>query len=423
VAILNRWARPVDGASLAVLRVATGAVLCWEVGRFFIYGWIPRYYTRPSFFFHYFGFEWIEPWPGVGMYVHFLGLGLLAIGVAFGRRQRLCALLLGFGWSYVFLLDQSNYLNHLYLVCLLCFLLAWIPAGRDAVPAWSLAILRFQIGAVYVFGGLAKLNGDWLRGQPLLRWLHSRADMALVGPVLAEPVTAYLFSYGGLLLDLLVVPFLMWRKTRTAAFILVIVFNIANAVIFSIGIFPWLMIALTTVFFAPDWPRRVWSQRLGAAPSLASTGGFSNAAKVIFVLWVAIQVALPLRHWVYPGAVSWTEEGHRFSWHMKLRSKRGRVRFHVLDTTSGETWTIDPRDELSKRQARKLSTRPDMILQFAHHLRDRFRKQGRSGVAVHANSRARLNDRARQPLIDPEVDLAAVERSLLPASWIVPLRR
>ena len=30
-----------------------------------------------------------------------------------------------------------------------------------------------------------------------------------------------------------------------------------NASLFQIGVFPWVMIFLTTIFFAPDWPRRM----------------------------------------------------------------------------------------------------------------------------------------------------------------------
>jgi hypothetical protein len=36
----------------------------------------------------------------------------------------------------------------------------------------------------------------------------------------------------------------------------VVVFHVLTSVLFPIGIFPWLMIALTPIFFDPSWPRR-----------------------------------------------------------------------------------------------------------------------------------------------------------------------
>ena len=43
-------------------------------------------------------------------------------------------------------------------------------------------MLRGQIAIPYVFGGLAKLNGDWLHGQPLVS-LPEGTDKNLVGVV------------------------------------------------------------------------------------------------------------------------------------------------------------------------------------------------------------------------------------------------
>ena len=77
---------------------------------------------------------------------------------------------------------------------------------------------------------------------------------------------------------------------------------------------------------------------------------------------------MPLRHLLYPGNVSWTEEGHRFAWHMMLREKSGRAIFTVTDPASGRVWRVRLSDHLTPRQIRKMSTRPDMLLQFAHYL-------------------------------------------------------
>ena len=138
-------------------------------------------------------------------------------------------------------------------------------------------------------------------------------------------------------------------------------------------------------------------------------------------IYVAVQILFPLRHFLYPGVVHWTEEGHMFSWHMKLRSKSARVMFLLKDPVTERTWKIDPDDYLDSRQTDKMASRPDMILQFAHWLRDNYRAQGFTDIEVYADSWARLNGREEQRMIDPSVDLGKVEWSLLPADWILPL--
>ena len=44
---------------------------------------------------------------------------------------------------------------------------------------------------------------------------------------------------------------------------------------------------------------------------------------------------MPLRHFLYPGDPSWTEEGHNLAWHMRLRSKSGTIALFASDPRSG----------------------------------------------------------------------------------------
>ncbi len=226
-------------------------------------------FIDPAVHFPFVGFEWVRPWPGFGMYVHFWVLAAAALGIMLGCFYRLSAAVFCLGFTYVFLMEKAYYLNHFYLICLISFLLVFIPAGDacslDALrrpstgsataPAWALWLLRIQLAIVYVFGGIAKLNGDWLRGEPMRMWLAAEQDFPLIGRWFDQEWMVYVFSYGGLLLDLLAVPLLLWRPTRWAALILVISFHVINANLFEIGIFPWFMIAATVLFFPPDLPR------------------------------------------------------------------------------------------------------------------------------------------------------------------------
>jgi hypothetical protein len=444
---------PVDISFLVFFRILFGGIMLWEVYRYFSYGWITRYFVEPVITFTYYGFSWVKPWPGRGMYIHFLVLGVSAACVMAGFLYRFATPVFFLAFTYFFLLDQTRYLNHFYLVCLISFLMCFLPAERafsvdawlrpkirsDVVPAWTLWLLRAQVGIPYFYGGIAKLNSDWLRGgEPMRTWLSPLTRASGGSPVFTSDWVVYGFVIGGLMLDLLVVPLLLWRRTRLFAFAAAVVFNLINAVIFDIGIFPWLMLGALLIYFPPDLMRRFarafMSPEEGfvdAQPAQApvrsennSCPSLSTSEKLVAGLlaaYLAVHLLLPLRHYLYPGNVSWTEEGHNFAWHMKLRTKVGEAVFTVTHPASGQTWTIKPEDYLKSHQLMKMITKPDLIVQFAHFLAEEKGREGYEDVEVRARVMASLNGRQRQLLIDPNVDLAKEEVSLLPEPWIVPL--
>jgi len=138
-------------------------------------------------------------------------------------------------------------------------------------------------------------------------------------------------------------------------------------------------------------------------------------------LWIGIQILVPLRYLLYPGNVSWTEEGHRFAWMMKLRDKDAVARFTVRDPATGRQWRVTPERYLLRHQVGEMESRPDMILQFAHHLARVWAEERKiAGVEVRARVCASLNGRKAELLIDPERDLARIPRSLRHADWILP---
>ncbi|HSE32867.1 MAG TPA: HTTM domain-containing protein [Pyrinomonadaceae bacterium] len=443
---------PVDISFLVFFRILFGGIMLWEVYRYFTYGWIARYFVEPSVNFTYYGFSWVKPWPGSGMYVHFYVLGVAAVCVMVGFLYRLAAPVLFLAFTYSFLLDQTRYLNHFYLVCLISFLMCFLPAERafsvDAfvrrkirsavVPAWTLWLLRAQVGIPYFYGGIAKLNGDWIHdGEPMRTWLRPLTEIPTFGHVFAYNWVVYSFAIGGLLIDLLVVPLLLWRRTRLFALAAGVVFNLINAVIFDIGIFPWLMLGALLIFFPPDLMRRFvraftspgeeivvepWQASVTPERSICPTL-FASQKLIVGLLaaYLAVQLVFPFRHHLYPGNVSWTEEGHNFAWRMKLRTKVGQAIFTVTHPPSGQSWTIKPEDHLKPHQVMKMVAAPDLIVHFSHYLAEEKRREGYDNVEVRARVMVSLNGREPQLLIDPNVDLAKEEVSLLPARWIVPL--
>ncbi len=307
------------------------------------------------------------------------------------------------------------------------------------MPTWSLWLLRTQIGIVFVGAAVAKMNGDWLRGQPLSMWIAERQDFPVVGRFFDEDWVGLLMSYSGLFLDLLVVPFLLFPLTRPFALMAATAFHYTNSKLFTIGIFPWLALGTALLFFPPDWPRRlatrVRERRLRlprpafiTAWPVPPPGWRLSAARKVLVaglgVYLALQLFMPLRHWLYPGNVSWTEEGHRFAWHMKLRDKESEARFFATDSAAGRRGEIDPYRYLTDWQYDEMASRPDMIVEFARHIeRDARENFGMSDVKVTAQVETSLNGRDFQTLIDPDADLTEVSTSPFgTAAWIEPLR-
>lgn len=435
---------PVDLAGLAVFRVLFGTMMLVDVARYWLSGWVRQYYVEPTLLFTYPGLWWVRPLPEAGMYGVFAALALASLGVAVGLRYRAAAWVLVLGQLYVFCLSATQYLNHAYLLIVVTLLLACLPAHRglslDArarggwrrawAPAGARWLLQAQLCLVYVYGGIAKLDADWLAGEPVRGWLRGRARTApaWLGEWLGSEWVVGMFVHGGLWFDLLVGPALLWRRTRPLAVIASVVFHVSNAYLFSIGVFPWFMLAATTLFLEPSWPRRLpWlgpliDARLGPVPSTRSAPVPARARWWLRLAgaWLVVQLLLPLRQHLYPGDVAWTEQGHYLAWRMKLRTKTGSARFVVHAPSTGSSWVVDPATELSGRQVHKMVGKPDLVLQYAHHLADRWRVEHGLEVEVRAQVNVSLNHRAVRPLVDPGVDLAAVEPSLAPSGWIMP---
>lgn len=421
--IANLFWKPIDSAILIYFRICAGILMGQELINGLTLGKL-RQYTEPSFNFSYQFFEWIKPWPYEGMILHYALTIFSAFAVAFNYHYRIFSKILFTGYVLLFLFDQTEYINHTYLYCLLSFWMMFLPLdqSRPTFPAWIRNLLLFHMALAYFFGGIAKLNSDWLMGTPMDIYLSERTHYPL-GFIYQRPWAPYVYSYGGLLFDLFIVPLLLYRHTRVAAFIMAIIFHLSNVAMFGLATFPWFSILMTSLFLNPSWPRRIPVLRSFMPWGIEKISQErSRKLEAVLITYAFIHLMLPLRHHFYPGVSNWTEEGHMFSWRMMLRDKKGTLNFYI-QRPSGELELAKPLDHITSRQYDDIIGKPDLILSFAHYLRDYYKKKYGEPVAVYASARVSLNGRPRKEMIAPGVDLAKENRSLFPYQWVLPLEK
>ena len=418
--------------------------------RFAANGWIEKLYLEPAFHFSFYGFEWVKPL-GPYTYVLFLICGLAALGIAVGYRYTWSVLVFFLSFTYIELMDKTTYLNHYYFVSLMSFLLLWLPAGNyyslDArsqatkvsaeVPQWTIDAIKLMLAIVYFYAGLAKLNSDWLlSAQPLATWLPSRYHLPVIGPFLKEEWMHYLMSWSGALYDLCI-PFLLWnRRTRPFAFAMVVVFHVLTRILFPIGMFPYIMILSTLIFFAPafhqgllDYLTRV-GEWLGLRPKLLvadanASLGYGLRQKIalpVLSLFFALQLLLPFRYTLYPGELFWTEQGFRFSWRVMLMEKAGYAQFKIVDGKTGKRQYVDNAEFLNAFQEKQMAFQPDFILEYAHYLAKVYESRGVEAPEVYVESYVALNGRSSAPFVDPTVNLAQIKPSLKHKNWLLPFK-
>jgi hypothetical protein len=430
-------------APLAVFRILFGFMMLASIIRFWSYGWIHTLYIEPTFRFSFYGFDWL-PLLGNYTYLLFAICGLAAFCVAIGYKYRIAIILFFLSFTYIELLDKTTYLNHYYFISCLSFLLIFLPANYyysidalrikkariNSVPVWTIDSIKLLLCSVYFYAGLAKLNSDWLlEAMPLQIWLPSKYDIPFLGDILQQEWMHYAFSWGGAIYDLAIPFLLLYRPSRSIAFILVVIFHLLTRILFPIGMFPYIMIVSALIFFDASFHERVlsfFSQilkklrlvkliKISEKPQVKSY----KIAPYVVGVFIVIQLLFPWRYLVYPGELFWTEEGYRFSWRVMLIEKAGYAQFTIKDTKSGKKFAVNNSDFLTAFQEKQMSTQPDFIVQYAHYLGTHFASQGHQNIAVHVESYVALNGRLSQQYIDPTVNLLEVEDTFKHKDWIL----
>lgn len=423
----------IDNSQIVVWRIFFGILMLAEGWGPIATGWVKETFVDAEFTFSFIGFEWTHFLLGETMYYVYVVLGLLGLMIALGAFYKVSSFLFAVGWSLVYFMQKEHYNNHYYLIMLVAWFMVFIPANRyksidvliwpkirtNITFYWTRLIFILQLFIVYTFAALAKLYPGWLNGDFLMlrykglgHWVDKTIEWQPLTDFVYSREFAQIISWTGFWFDLLIVPLLLWKKTRIPAILAALVFHLINSFTLHIGIFPYFALAISIFFFPPETIQRLFFRKKTSyqpdsynfQPSYSNRGLFS----FVFVVYFLWQIYLPLRHWMIPGDVLWTEEGHRLSWRMMLRTKSGAAMFTVKDKNSGEIFPVNLYDEMTPLQASRIATHPDMIWQFAQRLKKKYAAEGKQ-VSVHANVQISINGSRYYQQIDPSVDLAMVK--------------
>lgn len=434
--MINRWLfKHIDNSALIIFRVFFGLLITLEAFGAIATGWVKRTLIDPEFTFSFIDFYWLQPLPGYWMYVYFALMGIFGACVMIGYKYRFSIIAFTVLWIGVYLMQKASYNNHYYLLVLLCLMMSILPANRyfsldakkdssllkQSMPQWCGFVLIFQMAIVYTYASIAKIYPDWLDATVLEILMKSKKEYYVVGELLQQKWLHYLLAYGGVLFDLLIIPALLWKPTRKGAFIIAVCFHLFNSFVFQIGIFPYMSLALCVFFFDPKVIKNIvfknkpfYNQDEIIIPS------YKPVLLAICSVYFLIQIGLPLRHWFIKDDVLWTEEAHRLSWRMMLRSKYGIAHYTVVDKATQKKTIIKLDDYLTKKQKNLASSRPDVIWQFAQRLKQKFKAEGKD-VSVFVDCRISVNRKPLKLLIDPKEDLSLVKWDAFKHNdWILP---
>ncbi|PNQ74584.1 hypothetical protein C1T31_00080 [Hanstruepera neustonica] len=427
--------KQVDNSPLIVFRMIFGLLCFLESVGAILTGWVKKTLIDPEFTFTFIGFEWLQPLPGYGMYIYYIIMGVFGLFIMLGYKYRFSAIMFTIMWLATYLMQKSSYNNHYYLLILLSAIMAILPADKYAsidaknnpakkkisMPNWCKVVIILQMFIVYTYGSIAKLYPDWLDLTVMEILMKGKQHYYIIGDLLQENWIHYFLAYGGILYDGLVIPLLLYKPTRKLAFVASIFFHLFNSIVFQVGIFPYLSLAFTLFFFDSKTINRLFlKSKPYYSENKLEIPKYNSTLIAAFSVYFIIQILLPIRHHVIQDNVLWTEEGHRMSWRMMLRSKYGYVNYYVVDKKTNNTTVINLNDYLTKKQQRPASTKPDVIWQFSQRLKKEYAAKGQD-VSVFVDCKISVNGRPFSPLIDKEVDLAAEDWSAFKHSqWILP---
>ena len=408
----------IDNSPLIVFRIFFGFLISCESFGAIITGWVKRVLIEPKFTFSFIGLEWLQPLPGYGMYFYFIIMGLFGIAIMLGYRYRVAIIGYTILWAGVYFMQKTSYNNHYYLLLIISFYMIFLPANQYAsldvkqqrihkqntMPYWISLLFIVQVTIVYFYAAIAKFYPDWLDGTFTKLLLSGTTSNEFLLKIFLNKYFYLFIAYAGILFDLLIVPLLLFKKTRTIALAASLSFHLFNAIFLQIGIFPFFALSFSLFFYPPEKIRKLFFKN---KPSIEEPIAYNYSRKRFFLYFLIpflfIQFILPLRHHLIEGDVLWTEEGHRLSWRMMLRKRDGFINFKIKNNDTGEITSYDYHKNLSPKQANTLATKTDFIWQYCQRIKQEY--SGKN-ISIFIDCKNNINNGEFKTLIDPKQDFA-----------------
>ena len=428
--------RKVDNSPLVIFRVIFGLLIVAECWGAIYTGWVQSNFVDPKISFSFIGFEWSNVFLGAKMIYFYIAMGILGWFIAFGFAYRFSTIVFALLWSLTYFMQKTSYNNHYYLFMLVSWMMTVIPAHqffsvdslmfpkikRLTCRNWVPTLFIIQLLIVYTFAAFHKIYPDWFNGVFLQMKFHEygelltfKYNLAGLGKVVSSLEFAQVFAWTGFFFDLLIIPAMMFKKTRSLAIKCAIFFHIFNSAVFGIGIFPFFALAMMIFFYDPVkiqemvFPKKSFMMDRSDEDNLLTTRRVMFSYLLCFyVLW---QVYLPVRHLFIPGNVFWTEEGHRLSWRMMLRNKSGEIEVFVAKPDPKNKGKFLKRekikldDYLTYKQISKLAISPDMMWQFARFVKHDYAEKGIKDVKVFVDAKVSVNGSDYYQFTNPNYNL------------------
>lgn len=436
---LNRLVKPIAPERLALFRVAFGFVLFMQAGYFYSIDFIQKDLLDPVMHFSYPGLSFIQVLSPLLMKAILAGLFISSIAIIVGFLPRLFSFIYLLLFGYLFFLDKGYYNNHYYLICLLLILLSFIntntclsikPKSEQVNYKWEEYLLLFQFSIVFIYAGLNKINQYWLFSREPVHHILEAKALSTDNLWWSSEVVELVMVWGGVFFDLLIVPLLLWKRTRIIGLLLFLFFNGINTLVFyeigEIGIFPLLMLSSLILFFPANsinnFLRRFFSYRALTEWKEAAPYRFSSIEKSILLFYLLFQLLFPLRHHVFEGNVDYSGEGQRFAWRMKSVYKDFRITYVLKDKERGIEARLDPRSVLTVKQYTNLGYYPELIIPVAANLREAAIEKGVEDPQIFVDYQVSFMDLPMQYIVDPKMELSGLNYSPFRHSdWIIPL--
>lgn len=420
---MKKLLQPIDNSPLIIFRIFFGFLLAAETFGAILTGWVKENFIKPQFTFSHIGMEWLQPLPGYGMYFYFATMGFLGILVMLGWKYKWSLSAFTLLWTISYWMQKTSYNNHYYMLILVCLIMIFLPANKYAsidakqnpeirsltMPKWCSGVMILQIAIVYLFATISKFYPDWLDGTFTKNLLVNKSPYPFIQEIFNQKWFYLFIAYSGIAFDLLIVPLLLWKKTRTVAFVASLIFHLFNAVTLQIGIFPFFALSFAVFFYPPEKIRQLFFKKKPKLVIEDEPAYQNNSVLLYFFLpYFIIQILLPIRHWFIKGDVLWTEEGHRLSWRMMLRSRSGYSNFKIIDKKTNQPIFYNLNSELTEKQRKMIADKPDAIWQMAQRIKKEFALQGKD-VSIFVDSQVSINRKPYRRFIDPEADMASAE--------------